>query len=84
MTEIKMRTKQQLIAQKKCDKFNEIPEESTFKHYPFKLSRHLKIHDVWDYARTVGQAFVSADGRAVVFISDNDDYVPISSLELVL
>lgn len=70
-------------AQEKCNEFNEIPEGSTFKYFPFRNSKHVKIRKTWDYAITNGQAYVSDDGRAVVSIKSHVYYVFIENLVLV-
>lgn len=70
-------------AQKKCDDFNEILEGSMFKYWPLRDIENEFAEIAWLYARTIGQAFVSADGRAVVFITDHDDYVPCGNLDFI-
>ena len=77
------RSRVEKVSQKNCDDFNEIPEGSMFKYFPFLFSKHSNVASSWVYARTVGQAFVSAGGVAVVFITDHDDYVPIEKLKFI-
>lgn len=83
MPEVKMRTREQLITQKKCDEFNEIMEGSKFKYWPLRDAKNEFSNTAWLYCVTIGQAFVSADGRAVVFIDNHDDYVLCENLDLV-
>ena len=83
MPDCKERGNLKEIPQKKCDIFNEIPEGFVFQYYPYLFDEESDARSAWLSVRTIGQAFVSEGGVAVVFVSNHDEYVSIENLKLV-